>query len=386
MLPAMIKSLPEWLQRALRNRVFLMSLALAAMIVALAWSYLQNDFHRGQLDPKIPFQIYVPPEAPDYRKAESWFLNPAIAKYSADPRKVDVFFIHATSYNGGGGWLGPIDKGSAIREVEQIQLPNYAGPFAVGGNIYAPKYRQASLFTQLTGREDARQAREFAYTDIDVAFERFLKTRKGGKGFVIVGLEQGALLAQKLVRTRVVANPDLKAQLVAVYLIESLVPEEINGKSYLDLPPCAARVQTGCVVAYQTVASEEPESLLLLLRRGVYWNEAGYLEALDSRPAICVNPLTGAAGGGGTDEKASLGATNATGLEWGTPPPLIPHKVSARCVRGLLTVDKPSSPAFKAADTWEGARKVNSYNLFYGDLQADFQARADLFRTTSEKN
>ena len=138
---------------------------------------------------------------------------------------------------------------------------------------------------------------------------------------------------------------------------------------------CAARVQTGCVVAYQTVASEEPESLLLLLRRGVYWNEAGYLEALDSRPAICVNPLTGAAGGGGVDEKASLGATNATGLEWGTPPALIPHKVSARCLRGLLTVDKPSSPAFKGADTWEGARKVNSYNLFYGDIEADAQAR-----------
>ncbi len=386
MLPVMIKSLPEWLQRALRNRVFLLSLALAAMVLSLAWSYLQNDFHRGQLDPKIPFQIYTPPPAPDYRKADSWFLNPAIARYSADPRKVDVFFIHATSYNGGGGWLAPIDKGTAAREVEQVQLPNYAGPFAVSGNIYAPKYRQASLFTQLTGREDARQAREFAYTDIEAAFERFLKSRRGGRGFVIVGVEQGALLAQKLIRSRVVSDPALKAQVVAVYLMESLVPAEINGKSYLDLPICGARAQVGCVVAYQTVESEAPENLLLLIRRGVYWNDAGYLEALNSRPAICVNPLTGAAGGGGIDEKASLGATNATGLEWGTPAPLIPHKVSARCLRGLLAVDKPSSPAFKSADTWEGARKVNSYNLFYGDLQADFQARVDLFRAMPDTN
>lgn len=381
----MFTGIRAWLEKAANNRVYVLSAVLTVAVVVLAWSYVRNDFYRGQLDPKIPFQIYTPPAEPDYRKADSWYLNPALARYSPDPRKVDVFFIHATSYNGGDGWLGDINSRAASREVETIQLPNYAGPFSITGNIYAPKYRQASLYTQLSGREDAYQARVFAYGDVDRAFQQFVKTRKGA-GFVIVGVEQGALLAQQLIRSHVLTDPDLKAQVVAVYLIENLVPAEVGGKPYLDLPPCQSRSQTGCIIAYQTVQSEEPESLLRLLRRGVYWNNAGYLESLERHPAICVNPLTGAVGGGDVEERMALGATNATGLEWGTQPALIPHKVSARCLSGLLTVDKPSSPIFAPADTWEGQRKVNAYNLFYGDLQADFQARSDLYQASVARN
>ena len=38
-------------------------------------------------------------------------------------------------------------------------LPNYAGPFARLGRIFAPRYRQASLYTLMTLRDDAREAR-----------------------------------------------------------------------------------------------------------------------------------------------------------------------------------------------------------------------------------
>ena len=53
-------------------------------------------------------------------------------------------------------------------------LPNYAGPFVRVGRLFAPRYRQASLFAQLTLRDDARDAREFAYGDVRRAFDYYL--------------------------------------------------------------------------------------------------------------------------------------------------------------------------------------------------------------------
>jgi len=103
---------------------------------------------------------------------------------------------------------------------------------------------------------------------------------------------------------------------------------------------------------------------------------------LRSQKGVCVNPIIGAASGEEIEAKRSLGATNATGLEWGTEPPLSARKVSAHCLGGLLFVDKPGSPSFNDGGTWEDQRKVNAYNLFYGDLQADIQARWQLFQAT----
>ena len=363
-----------WKQILKERRRSLVIGAAIGSFVALAFLYLQNDIHRNYLDPKIPFPVYQTPPAPDYGKMDGWHLNPALARFYADPRKVDVFFIHATSFNGGKDWLGSTGSNAVQEEVHRIQLPNYAAPFGIMGNIYAPKYRQASLYTQLTLREDAREARQFAYQDVEAAFRIFLKERRGGRGFVIVGVEQGGVLAERLIRDIVVPDPDLRQQLVTAYLLETLVPESQFGPQSPWLPACMSRQQTHCLVSYVTINSGRPDIALQVLQKAVYW-EGDELTALGSAKGVCVNPLLGMASNEEVEAKHSLGATNATGLEWGTEPPLTPRKVSAHCLRGLLFVDKPNSPSLRDDGTWEGQRKVNPYNLFYGDLQADIQAR-----------
>ena len=349
--------------------------ALLGALAATAFFYLQNDIYRNALDPKIPFQIYKVPSAPDYSKADAWYLNPGLASYYADPRKVDVFFLHGTTYDGGHNWLGAIDNAQAVDGVTRIQLPNYAGPFAIMGNVYAPKYRQASLYTQLTGRDDAREARRFSYKDAQAAFRAFLKERKGGNGFVIVGLEQGGLLAERLVRDEVDPHPELKAQLVAAYFLETLAPSGHYMGPQAQAPICQARNQIGCVIAYMSVDAGRPDQALQALKRAVSWDQSNELVSFGSDKSVCVNPLTGNTIDTQVDAKHAQGATNATGLDWGTEPALIVRKVSARCIGGLLVVDKPSSPTFRDSGTWADQRKVNAYNLFYGDLQADVQAR-----------
>ena len=366
----------------LRRWLLTVAAGVFVLILCLALIYLQNDIHRNYLDPKMPFQIYKPPPAPDYTDADGWYLNPAIARYYADPRKVDVFFIHGTSFNGHSGWLGGTSSNAIKDEVQRVQLSNYAAPFAIMGNVYAPKYRQASLYTQLTLKQDAVEARQFAYGDIEAAFRQFLKTRRGGRGFVIVGLEQGGLLAERLVRDEVTSKPDLSQQLVAAYFLDTAASEQQFGVNGAILHACQSRQESDCVVSYIAVDSHRPDLALQMTQKAAKW-QGDTLTALDADKPVCVNPLVGAATSQQIDAKRSQGATNATGLEWGADPALIAHKVSARCMGGLLFVDKPDSPAFKSPSSWEDRRKVRPYNLFYGDLQADLQARWQSFQASA---
>ncbi len=370
----------RWVKRISRRQWILGGTVSAAVLLGAAWTYLQNDLHKDHLDPKTPFQIYEPPPAPDYAASGNWYLNPQLAGYFADPRKVDVFFVHATSFDGGRQWLGPTDSNAAQAMVQNVQLPNYAGPFSVMGNIYAPRYRQASLFTQMTLREDSLEARAFPYHDVDAAFRAFLKTRRGGRGFVIVGVEQGGLLAERLLRDVVAPDPALKSQLVAAYLIDTLVPASAFANT---LPPCASRNQAGCLVAYFPVDSGRPDQALQVLQKAVLWNNDGSLSTLGSEKAICVNPVIGAASEEEVDAHHAVGATNATGLEWGTDPAVIARRVGSHCLGGLLFVNKPKSPSFRDTGTWEDRHKVRPYNLFYGDLQADLAERWQVFQAES---
>ena len=375
-------SLRSFVRRVTRRQWKAAGGAIVVVVLAIGWVYSQNDFHKDHLDPKTPFQIFNPPAAPNYAEAGSWFLNPQLAGYFADPRKVDVFFVHATSFDGGSNWLGPIDSNAAQQVVQNVQLPNYAGPFSFAGNIYAPRYRQGSLFTQLTLSEDSKEARAFPYRDIEAAFKQFLKTRRGGRGFVVVGVEQGGLLAERLLTDVIAPDPALRSQLVAAYLLDTLAPvSAFSGQ----VRPCAARSQTGCVVAYLSVQDGRPDKAIQVLQRAVMWDANGALTNLESHSAVCVNPVIGTTSEEEVDARRSQGATNATGLEWGTMPATIAHRVASHCRGGLLLVDMPKSPSFRDAGSWEDRHKVPPYNLFYGDLEADMAARWQAFQVAESQ-
>ncbi|BEV12394.1 DUF3089 domain-containing protein [Asticcacaulis sp. DW145] len=350
---------------------------LGGMFVVMVGILWGDDIMRHNLDPKVPFQTYRPPAAPDYSKAAAWYLNPALngfeVRRNRNPQKVDVFFIHATSFNGGKDWVGPIDDPAASTEVMRNQLPNYAGPFNAIGYVYAPRYRQASLYSQLTQREDAREARQFAYGDIAMAFEAFLAQRRNGNGFVIVGLEQGAFLGHRLLKERILTDERLKPALVAAYFLESLTPAD-DFQAGQAVSACQQRAQYGCAIAYLSVDNGRPDRALQAQRRAMDWSPTSIMEPLDGK-ALCVNPLTGGVTDKEVEARHSLGAANATGLEWGTTPALIPRKVSARCRGDILYVSRPSGPSFDIDGSWADNKKVRPYNLFYADLQADVQAR-----------
>jgi hypothetical protein len=351
------------------KRWIALGVAAFAVLLAVAAFAFRVDILRTALDPRIPFQTYTPPPAPDYADARAWVLPIDAPPASGLP--ADVFFIHPTTFNGGDDWNAPLRDPEAARMLDRVMLPNYAGPFARVGRIIAPRYRQASLYSQLTMREDARAARAFAYTDVRAAFRTYLARHDSGRPLVLVGVEQGGLLAERLLREEIAPVPALRARLAGVYLIETVVPAADFAPAAL-APACAGRREAGCVVAWATPRDGDRKRTQ---DRSLVWDTEGNLVELGIRPALCVNPLNGARTDDPVVARESLGAASATGMGWGVRPPFLKREVETRCIAGFLDVSKPKSSAFRPARGWADRLKVAPFNLFYADLEADAQAR-----------
>ena len=359
-----------------RTRWWALAFVGLVLVLGFAIGAFWGDLRRTALDPKVPFQTYRPPPAPDYAQRSAWALMPGDpAHIKADEPPADVFFVGPTTYDGGRHWNAPIDDGRSDELFREVMAPNYAGPFVRVGRIFAPRYRQASLYTLLTLREDAREARAFAYGDVAAAFREYLARHNRGRPFIIVGVEQGGTLATRLLAVEVPGRTDLRGRLVAAYLIGTAVPADA-----LPLPPCTSRGQTGCLAAWVGAPASQPERGRTLLDRALVWGPGGTLDNLHGRPVVCFNPILGAVTETEAPARLHQGAANATGLEWGARPAFMARQVSARCRDGVLLVSKPRSDALQPTGSWEDRRKMPGYNLFYADLEADAQARVEAFR------
>jgi hypothetical protein len=357
--------------KGFKRWIFAGAVLFLALVLTAAF-YWRYDILRTTLDPKIPFQAYEPPPAPNYAQPQAWALRPpggAAGKIAAD-----VFFVHPTSYDGGRDWNAPYDQSKAERDLARVMLPNYAAPFARVGRIFAPHYRQASLYTFLTLRDDARDARRFAYDDVRDAFRFYLQHDNTGRPFILVGVEQGGILAARLLREEITPNPALRGRLAGVYLIETVVPADEYGYNAL-VPACASRNQAGCVAAWASLVDGDFQQVQELTNRSLVWSGGGELVTLDGRRPLCVNPLLGAANEIRAPAKLNLGAANATGLEWGSRPSLLKRQVWAQCENGLLHTGRPKSTSLRDSGSWTDRRKVDGFNLFWADIEADALAR-----------
>lgn len=345
--------------------------ALVFILVAavVVW---RGDILKAGLDPQIPFQTYEPPSAPDYRQPSAWALLDARTPTSEN---AVIFFVHSTTFDGGSGWNGPIGDRKADAYLKRVVIPNYAGPFARAGAISAPRYRQASLYTRLTLREDAREARAFAYGDVDKAFDQWLLAHPTGP-IILAGVEQGADLIARLVHERVAKDAALRRRLVAIYLMDSIVG--LNQTA--PIAACHVRDQTGCVVGWSQVGEGDEGAAHRRLRRALIWNDRGQLAELGDLPALCVNPVSGSDDGVLVPARRHLGAANATGLEWGVRPAFIDRQIATQCREGLLRHTVLKSESFREFSAWADRRKARPYNLFYADIEADALTRLTAWR------
>ncbi len=352
------------------RRWLAVSLLGAILFLSAAFIVFRGDLIRDSLNPKTPFQTYKPPPAPDYSQDKAWLLLPTHPHApAATEQAADVFFVSPTTFEGGAQWNDPIDDERADKVFRRVMAPNYAGPFVRVGRIFAPRYRQAGLYSLLALHDDAKDARKFAYSDVAMAF-RYWRDHDGGvRPFLIVGVEQGGTLAARLVAEEIAPNPQLRARLAGAYLIDTVVPA-----THPAIAPCTRRDQASCLAAWASVPASEIDRGRILLARAMVWDANDDLQNLQG-PALCFNPILGAT----TDEQAParmhLGAANATGLEWGARPAFMARQVSAKCEGGVLRVSAPRSASLKPSGSWTEQRMAPGFNLFYADIENDARAR-----------
>lgn len=360
-------------------RKFLYVIAgLIVLVIAGAFAYRiwGTDLIRMASVPTAAFtpQPSVAPAA--YSDAKMWiarpdiggnpaeWLPPGIERTAQDGRAAAVFYIHPTSYLGRDRWNAALDDAETNGRAA-LFTRGQASAFTQIGQVWAPRYRQATFGAFLTSREDAARALDLAYRDVAVAFDRFVEGA-GDRPIVLAGHSQGALHLTRLLKERVAGTP-LAERVVAAYAIgwPISVPADLP---VLGLPQCEAADQAGCLISYQSFTDDGDPSLVF----DAFDATPGLAGAPRAgTPVVCTNPLTGAAGGSAPME-ANLGTlVPSEDLSSGS---LTPAAVPATCEgRGLLRIGE--GPELGAYVLPGGNYHVYDYSLFWANLRADAARR-----------
>lgn len=347
------------------------AIAGAAVLILAAAYVFQDNISQFWMNPRTPYQTYTPPPAPDYARNESWVARPG----PDAPGVAEIFYVHGTTYYSRAGWNAPLDDPKASALLERTALPNQAGPFSTAGRIWAPRYRQATLYSVFTHKHDSRAARQTAYLDIDRAFDAFLLQSDPKRPIVLAGYDQGGLYVLRLLEERFQRNDALHARLAAAYVINQPVPRDLFATLLPHTRLCAAPDDLHCVVAWTGREAPFKGEIRRLRERGMTWDAARRLAPVKGRALACVNPLTWTA----TDDYAPPakhdGAASATGLDPATPPVPVRHAVGAQCRDGILVIDSPKENWLRRRALFGAKWRMQTFNLFYADIRQNALAR-----------
>lgn len=342
-----------------------------AGLLAFAISF-QDSIFRFVMSPRTPFQVAAPPPAPEYGARGAWLLWP-----EAPAKATDVFYVHSTTYYRRRRWNAPINHDEADRIRRLIAAPNEAGPFLEAGDVYGPRYREATVYSLFTHKYDGLAARKLAYGDVRRAFETFLAARDPEKPLMLVGYGQGGLHVLGLLTDyfQGEVNP-LRHRLAAAYVIGFPAPAEFASRLAPPFPVCERADDVRCLVSFVDFEARFDEEMARARQRSLVWDENGELVSTPGDSLVCVNPLTWTRAETYVSPERHIGAASATGIGFGARPPKLAHAIGARCERGILVVDTPRQTYLRRS-AWYGAKwKAQPFNLFYFDLEENAVLRA----------
>ncbi|MDZ3831371.1 MAG: DUF3089 domain-containing protein [Sphingopyxis sp.] len=292
-----------------------------------------------------------------------------------------VFFVHPTSYYSRSSWNAPLsDRDSDHRA--NLFVRGMASAFADAGEIWAPRYRQATLGAFLaTDRVTAGKAIDSAYRDVEQAFDAFLAAQPKDKPIILAGHSQGALHLTTLLRTRIAGTP-LAKRIVAAYVVGWPVSIDTD-MAALGLPACQSAGQKGCILSWASFAEPADPAMVT----GAYDGTIGF----DGRPRaetrmLCTNPITGTPDAEAAAE-ANLGTLVPTeGFKSGS---LIAGKIGAKCddTRGYLMIgDGDVAKNYVVAGYVLPGNNYHVYDitLFWANVRADALRRLATYEGRAE--
>lgn len=308
----------------------------------------------------------------------------------AKDARIDCFYVYPT-VSRDSGLNSDMRAGSDERIIAESQFARFASVC----RPLAPIYRQmtvASIATYATGG-DVRGPGLLAYRDVRDAFRQYLRSRSGGRPFVLIGHSQGSLMLQQLIAEEIEKDPALRKRMLLAILpgYNLLVPRgRLVGGTLQRTPLCSRLGESGCVLSWVSFRERNVPP-------------AGAIFGYADQPGMtvaCTNPARpGAAGWVPFDSywNARSGQAVAGGpIRWSSegpsPSPYLRTEglVSGRCVnegaRAYLSVRTNADPTDKRTDRVGG--EVAIFGMFlpgWGMHLADMAiAQGDLIRQVGD--
>jgi hypothetical protein len=357
--------------------VALIVLAIAAL---LAYRLFGTQLMRLAMVPGEAFRDQPKIAASIYERPAMWLArpdkpgNPALwtpAGYT--PGKpgtgAAIFFIHPTSYISRDHWNAPIDDPETNARAE-LFLRGQASAFNAAGDIWAPRYRQATFGAFLTSVADSERALRLAYGDVSAAFDIFLK-QAGTRPIILAGHSQGALHLTRLLRDRVATDPKLAKRIVAAYVVGWPV-SRVTDLPRMGLPECRSPEQTRCTLSWQSFADPADPSLVV----DAYDKTTGFDgRSRDHTPMVCTNPILGRPD---TPAPAAMNLGTLFPSKDLRTADIVAARVPARCAdRGFLSIGEGPDvgPYVLPGNNYH----VYDYSLFWANVRADANRRLAAF-------
>lgn len=380
-------------------------IAVAAVVgLGLTW-VKRDDLVFWWASPRINYGEQPRTTIPVYLFAEQWAAHPD-KKDNADlvppgftdnqaTAQVDVFFIHGSSHFGF-QWNAEAQDPAVKAVVDGPLMALDASVFNGCCRVFAPRYRQAHFASIERTSGNGRNALELAFNDIVRAWDSYVMDSNRGRPFFIVGHDQGAVLAQRLLDLRIEPGTRLTERMIAAYLIGGGIAERRFGGSFKNIKICETPTDSRCVVAWETfVAGTDPAEQPNAKEA---WDNRAWT-FLEEERRLCTNPLTWTVNAKG-DASLHLGALPLGAdikISFGrimgalpTPDPsryrslpaLLPNYTSAECVDGFLMVPEPKHDAFKVGWRGDSNLHLSDITLFYGSLRQNLIDRSEAFLKT----
>lgn len=332
--------------------------------------------------PNVPFAEMTPEAQRDYTDDASWAALPGMASSAqampdgvvkpAVVPDVDVFYVHPTTLIDRSYWNAPHDHADANNRLDNRILKIQASAFNLAGNVYAPRYRQATFGAFMDETGDGAKAIMLAFTDVLAAFDNFIAERSEGRPFILAGHSQGSLHLLYLLQQRITGT-ELADRMIAAYIIGWPVSIEADLGAMPDISACNRKHETGCAVSYQTFGLGGDPSMIM-----------PYMETtvgLSGQPRkgtqmLCTNPQDWIIGSNET-RSAHLGAVALSKEDNGPLSGIIKHFSGTQCgTDGILYLTDLPGEAWSEYKMHGENFHVYDYHMFYMNIRENAAVRA----------
>lgn len=297
----------------------------------------------------------------DYALPENW----ACLETEDIQKSVDVFFLCPTVFGGS-------DEQSNMSLDDVRTKSDFLGAVNMEKGIYdgdarffAPYYRQMGLQYYELPVKERETYLETAYSDVQAAFDYYMKHYNQGRPIIVAGFSQGADHSLRLLKDRF-ADEGTRSLLVACYAIGWRITQE-ELEEYPHLRFASGADDTGVIVSFNTEAEAVSDSLMI---------PAG-------TRTLAINPLTWTRDGDPAPKELNLGAcfTDYGGNIASEIPQLTGAYIDPE--RGALKVPDIDPAAYPAgigiSGFPEGVYHIYDYQFFYRNLQENVGVRIKAF-------